>query len=202
MGLLLFLIDPQMVFFVVWINFYHWWSLTKFGVKRLETRSVTGWCVEIAWRMMTRPESLKNFIVSFSFWKYQVNHDPRWGRIKRTWGEDPYLTGTLNSGKLVFYQERERERVREREREKEREREGGGVDFSSSNKKPRKYDNLIDLQSMSVRSFNKACLQVDHKLCMWLSNFCVDLHITIIINIFSLQLPMAKSESLLLFLHH
>ena len=30
--------------------FYHWCSLTKFGVKRLATRSVTGWCVEIVWR--------------------------------------------------------------------------------------------------------------------------------------------------------
>ena len=33
-----------------------------FGVKRLATRSVTGWCVEIIWRMMTRPGSLKNYM--------------------------------------------------------------------------------------------------------------------------------------------
>ena len=32
-------------------SLYHWWSLTKFGVKRLATRSVTGWCVEIVWRI-------------------------------------------------------------------------------------------------------------------------------------------------------
>ena len=32
------------------LSFYHWWSLTKFGVKCLATRSVTGWCVEIVWR--------------------------------------------------------------------------------------------------------------------------------------------------------
>ena len=35
----------------VWIEIKKkkaWWSLTKFGVKRLETRSVTGWCAEIA----------------------------------------------------------------------------------------------------------------------------------------------------------
>ena len=38
-----------------------WWSLTKFRVKRLETRSVTGWCAEIACRIMTRPGSLKNY---------------------------------------------------------------------------------------------------------------------------------------------
>ena len=30
----------------------------KLGVKRLATRSVTGWCVGIDWGMMTRPESL------------------------------------------------------------------------------------------------------------------------------------------------
>eukprot|EP00117_Sycon_ciliatum_P000423 scpid49312/ scgid5232/ Probable beta-D-xylosidase 2 len=29
-----------------------------------------------------------------------ANHDPRWGRIKRTWGEDPFLTGTLASAHI------------------------------------------------------------------------------------------------------
>ena len=52
-------------------------SLTKFGVKRLETRSVTGWCAEIACRIMTRPGSLKNYIwLPSCFAKQQSGHSP------------------------------------------------------------------------------------------------------------------------------
>ena len=43
------------------VFFYHWWSLTKFGEKRLETRSVIGWSAE-----MTRPEFLKNCWICLS----------------------------------------------------------------------------------------------------------------------------------------
>ena len=45
-------------------KFYHLWSLTKFGVKRLETRSVTGWCAEIACR--TLPNAVFPALLRFS----------------------------------------------------------------------------------------------------------------------------------------
>ena len=49
---------PSSNFENFWID-YHWWSLTKFGVKRLATRSVIGWCVEIILRSdLTFPASL------------------------------------------------------------------------------------------------------------------------------------------------
>ena len=99
---------------------YEWWNEALHGVARAGTATVFPQAIGLAatfnekmvWRVAdatsTEARAKYNYFQSrndrgrykgLTFWTPNINifRDPRWGRGQETWGEDPFLTGTLGS---------------------------------------------------------------------------------------------------------
>lgn len=99
---------------------YEWWNEALHGVARAGTATVFPQAIglaatfneKIVWRVAdatsTEARAKYNYFQSrndrgrykgLTFWTPNINifRDPRWGRGQETWGEDPFLTGTLGS---------------------------------------------------------------------------------------------------------
>ncbi len=99
---------------------YEWWNEALHGVARAGTATVFPQAIGLAatfdknmvWRVAdatsTEARAKYNYFQSrnergrykgLTFWSPNINifRDPRWGRGQETWGEDPFLTGTLGT---------------------------------------------------------------------------------------------------------
>jgi beta-glucosidase len=99
---------------------YEWWNEALHGVARAGTATVFPQAIGLAatfnekmvWQVAdatsTEARAKYNYFQSrndrgrykgLTFWTPNINifRDPRWGRGQETWGEDPFLTGTLGS---------------------------------------------------------------------------------------------------------